>query len=199
MSAKLPITDPVIKRISKELKITLTPKSSDLYFDLIESIVSQQLSGSVAKTIFNRFLNLFSDRYPDPKKLLKFDDQKLRGAGLSNGKTKYIKALAEFSLTNNLNVDFIDSMSDEEIISHLTQIKGIGKWTVEMILIFSLQRPDVFPFDDLAIKKGMIELYRLTETGNQLKSRMIDIAEQWKPHRTLATLLIWKYMDRKKQ
>jgi len=198
MANIFPIKDPIIKKISKEITMVIPKRSKDLYFDLIESIVSQQLSGSAARTIFGRFLLLFDNQYPNPKAVISTDDQKMRGAGLSSAKTKYVKALAEFSLHNDISVKYIDNLSNDEIIDYLTQIKGIGKWTVEMVLIFTLQRPDVFPYDDLAIKKGMVELYKIKENGKSLNLKMIEIAEKWRPNRTLATLLIWKHMDRKK-
>lgn len=198
MRIRIPFDDEVIKKISRSVVLKLPEKSKDLYFDLIESIISQQLSGRVAKTIFNRFLQLFNDQYPEPQRLIEMEDLKIRSAGLSNAKTKYVKALAEFALQNDLSIKYIDKMSDEEIISYLTRVKGIGKWTVEMVLIFSLHRPDIFPYDDLAIKKGMMELYKIDATGKELIARMNQIGERWRPNRTLSTLLIWKYLDSKK-
>jgi DNA-3-methyladenine glycosylase II len=109
-----------------------------------------------------------------------------------------VKNLAEFALSNDVGINHIERMTDEQIISYLTQVKGIGRWTVEMILIFSLQRPDVFPIDDLAIKKGMVINYNLASHGKQLAKDMHRIADRWRPHRTLGTLYIWKYFELEK-
>jgi DNA-3-methyladenine glycosylase II len=195
---KLPFTDPVIQGIANRADLKLPAKSNDIYLDLIEAIISQQLSGRVAKAIFNRFVQSFSEGYPSPQAILSTHDDNLKRPGLSNAKVKYVKNLAEFALSNDVGINHIERMTDEQIISYLTQVKGIGRWTVEMILIFSLQRPDVFPIDDLAIKKGMVINYNLASHGKQLAKDMHRIADRWRPHRTLGTLYIWKYFELEK-
>ena len=164
----------------------------DLYFILIRSIVSQQLSIKAASTIFDRFLCLFPKKYPNAKKILKLDNEKLRAAGLSYQKASYIKAVATYALTHDLTSQHIDKLSNEEIILELTAIKGVGKWTVEMILIFGLKRPDVFPYDDLIVKNRIITLYHISSKGKQLKTDCHQIAEHWKPYRSIASLFLWE-------
>ncbi|MHC1704149.1 MAG: DNA-3-methyladenine glycosylase [Tenuifilaceae bacterium] len=185
--------DPILNKIIQEIELPELTKTKDIYLDMVEVIISQQLSGNVAKVIYNRFLDLFENKYPTPKVLFKTDDQVLRSAGLSNSKAKYVKNLAEFALKNDLSVKHIDSLSDEEIIENLTQIKGIGKWSVEMLLMFSLQRPDVFPYDDLVIKKSMVEVYGIKKEGKELIKKMSSIAEKWRPNRSLASRYLWAH------
>lgn len=196
---QLPFTDNTILSIAKRLPLRELKKSTDIYFDLTDAIVSQQLSGKVAQTIFNRFLALFPNNYPTPSILLNTPDEELRSAGLSKGKAAYLKNLAQFALTNSMDLDYIESMSDDEIITYLTQVKGIGKWTVEMILIFSLNRPNIFPVDDLAIKQTMMELYKLPSSGNILIRKLEEIASNWAPNKTLATLYLWAYANDNKK
>ncbi len=159
------------------------------------SIVSQQLSTKVADVIFDRFINLFPDGHPDPKALLGLDDQVLRSVGLSFQKAGYLKNVAQFSLENDLVGHDWSAMTDEEIIQFLTRIKGVGRWTVEMILMFTIGRPDVLPVDDLGIQQGFQKLYGLSETGRDLKKRMVELAEPWRPHRTVGCRLLWRWKD----
>lgn len=186
-----------IENIAKEVNLPKIEKTKDIYLDMLEVIISQQLSGKVAKVIYERFLQLFENNYPKPKTLLNTDDSILRTAGLSQAKTNYVKNLAGFALSNDLSLSYIDSLSDDEIVELLTKVKGIGKWSVEMLLIFSLDRPDVFPYDDLVIKKSMIEIYGIKKEGKELISKMIKTSEKWKPNRTYATRLLWAYWGQK--
>jgi len=173
----------------------------DIYHYLLESIVSQQLSVKVADIIFNRVLDLFPDRYIDAKQLIYMEDDLLRNAGLSYRKASYLKNVAEFSLKNSMEYEFLQKMTDDEIIAYLTQIKGVGKWTVQMILMFPMDRQDVFPVDDLGIQTNMKAIYGLVSDKNnpdslskkELKFALEKIAINWKPYRTLASKYIWKY------
>ena len=142
----------VIMNAAKEVKPSL---EFDIYHYLLDSIVSQQLSIKVADIIFNRVLDLFPERYPEANYLINLDDEVLRKAGLSYRKVSYLKNVASFSLNNSMDYEFLQKMSDVEIINYLTQIKGVGKWTVQMLLMFPLDRPDVFPVDDLGIQTNM--------------------------------------------
>lgn len=171
--------------------------SRRVYYNLLESIVSQQLSVKVADVIFNRFLALFPDAYPHPEQVLSIAFEQLRGVGLSNQKANYLRNVAQFSLENDLEGHDWDSMSEVEIIQFLTQIKGVGKWTVEMLLMFTLGRLDVLPVDDLGIQQGMQKLFLIEETGKNLKTRMVELAEPWRPYRTIACRYLWRYKDAK--
>lgn len=187
--------DPLLKSVIDKTTFTLGPKTNDLYLTILESIVSQQLSIKAADTIFKRFLVLFEQQYPHQEQVLALDPLVLRSVGLSGQKASYLKNVAQFSIERGLSIELIEPMSDEEIIKYLTQIKGVGKWTVEMLLMFALHRPDVLPVDDLGIRQAMIKLYRLNETGKELKKRMVEIAEPWRPFRTLACKYLWKWKD----
>ncbi len=191
--------DRVVALLTEKFDVKPLPVTKDIYFDMLENIVSQQLSGRVASTIFNRFLDLFPNRYPKPNILLKLDDSQLQGIGLSVAKTSYVKAMANFAINNDLNIAKIQLLSDEEVIKLLTQIKGVGVWTVQMLLIFSLGREDVFPIDDLAVRQGMIELYGIGSDNKLAKFKISEIASHWSPYRTWGTRLIWAYMNEKKK
>lgn len=169
--------------------------SRKVYYDLLDSIVSQQLSVKAATTIFNRFCTLFPDNYPHPELLSAIELDRLRSAGLSFQKASYLQNVAAFSLQHDLENHQWDTMSDEEIIDFLTRIKGVGKWTVQMILIFSIGRPDVFPVDDLGIQQAMARLYALEEKDKKLKQKMIELAEPWRPFRTIASRYLWRWKD----
>lgn len=193
-----------IAHLSKDKKfrpyidnIRLPPRfpSSDIYSGLISSIVSQQLSIKAAATIHSRFLTLFSSDYPSADELLTFDDCTLRSVGLSGQKTKYVRNVATFFKEHDLFDKDWSVLSDLEIIELLTEIKGVGKWTVQMILMFVLKRPDVFPVLDLGIQHGMIEIYNLKEKKKALHTRMEKISKKWQPYRTVACLYLWAVKD----
>lgn len=166
-----------------------------VYFDLLESIVSQQLSIKAASTIFNRFCALFPDNYPHPAMLSAIETEQLRLAGLSNQKASYLQNVAAFSLQHDLENHQWEAMSDDEIIEFLTRIKGVGRWTAQMILMFTIGRPDIFPIDDLGIQQAMIRLYELDEKDKKLKQTMITLAEPWRPWRTIACRYLWRWKD----
>lgn len=167
----------------------------DIYLSLLNSIVSQQLSTKVVKVIWNRLLDLYVDRYPKADDILNTDHEILRGVGLSNNKVRYIKNVAEFSINNNISFDYLEMKSDDEIIEYLTQIKGVGKWTVQMILMFPMDRPNVFPIDDLGIQNGMKKLYQIDLEKKELKQKLMEISDQWYPYKTLASKYIWKIIN----
>ncbi len=181
----------VIKNATKEIKPSL---EFDIYHFLLESIVSQQLSVKVADIIFARFLDLFPDRYPTAKTLIIIEDDILRAAGLSYRKASYLKNVAEFSLINNMDFELLQSKTDQEFIDYLIDIKGVGKWTIQMILMFPMDRPDVFPVDDLGIQNNMKAIYGLTSEKKILKEEMTKIAESWSPYKTLACKYVWGFM-----
>ncbi len=187
--------DPVMAGIIGRGQPLESSKSEDLYFKLLGSIVSQQLSTKVAATIFRRFTDLFPENYPLPELVLATPDETLRAAGLSFQKIGYIRNVATFAAAGNLEHATIDAMEDEDLIKHLTQIKGVGRWTVEMLLMFALERPDVFPVDDLGIQNAMKRHYGLEESGKPLRMRMQEIAENWRPYRTIASKYLWQSLD----
>ncbi|RDV16851.1 DNA-3-methyladenine glycosylase 2 family protein [Pontibacter diazotrophicus] len=187
--------DPVMAAIISQGQPLKSSKSEDLYYKLLSSIVSQQLSTKVAAVIFRRFTALFPDEYPQPQLVLQAPDEALRGVGLSYQKIGYVRNVAAFAAEGNLSHATINAMESEDLIKHLTQIKGVGRWTVEMLLMFALERPDVFPVDDLGIQNAMKRHYGLEETGKALKLRMQEIAEDWRPYRTIASKYLWQSLD----
>ncbi len=187
--------DPALARLIEVTEVPDFTPSGKVYYDLLDSIVSQQLSVKAATTIFQRFCAIFPDNYPHPELLIQLDALQLRQVGLSNQKAGYLQNVAHFSLHNNLENHPWDQMNDDEVIGFLTQIKGVGKWTVQMLLMFTMGRPDVFPVDDLGIQQAMIRLYQLTETGKDLKKKMLDLAEPWQPWRTVACRYLWRWKD----
>ena len=185
--------DKVLKKIVENTElVSLKEDDSDLYLSMVESILSQQLSSKAAATIIGRFKALFPENYPNAELIIGTDTEILRSAGLSGQKAGYLKSLATFHLENGISFEKLKNMSDEEIINYLLPIKGVGRWTVEMMLIFTLQRPDVFPVDDLVIRQKMIKAYVLTETGKELYKKLHEIASVWSPHRSLVSRFLWK-------
>ena len=165
---------------------------------LMASIMSQQLSTKVAKVIFRRFLELYGGKEPTPSKVLATDPTVLRGIGLSNNKVSYLLNVASFCIEQKITDKKLLKMSNEEIIELLTQIKGVGKWTVEMLLMFTLGREDVFAVDDLGIQQAMIRLYKLDPTDKKaLKEKMLQLSAKWSPYRTYACLHLWQWKDEK--
>lgn len=188
--------DPILKSLIDSRQLKERPSQPSVYEALIRSIVFQQLSGASASSIHRRFLNLFEDEYPDPLQILDLHEQNLRQVGLSRQKISYIQNTAQFFLKNDLLHAPWEKMSDEAIIDQLTQIKGVGQWTVEMILMFTLHRPDVLPLDDLVIKTSMITLYDVENyKGKALHQKLIKIAEPWRPYRTTACRYLWQWKD----
>ena len=187
--------DPILANIIRQGQPLHSSRSEDLYYKLLGSIVSQQLSTKVAAVIFRRFIALFPDDYPHPHLVQEAPDEALRGAGLSFQKIGYVRNVAAFAAAGHMAHATIDAMESEDLISHLTQIKGVGRWTVEMLLMFALERPDVFPVDDLGIQNAMKRHYGLAETGKALKLRMQEISVSWRPYRTIASKYLWQSLD----
>ncbi len=188
--------DPIFKELVGRIPFQeLSINSKGVYLDLLGSIISQQLSTTVAKVISGRFRALFPDENPQPHLLLDMDIDTLRTAGLSRQKAAYLQNVAEFFQRENLLEKDWSDLDNDEIIRYLTQIKGVGKWTVEMILMFSLSRPDVLPLDDLGIRMAIAELYKISETGKAMHQRMTEVAAAWQPYRSYACLYLWRHKD----
>jgi DNA-3-methyladenine glycosylase II len=167
---------------------------ADIFNALIRSIVGQQLSVKAAQTIYSRFRKLIEGE-PDPEKLINTPVESLRSVGLSAQKSNYVHQVARFFLENDLIKTRWDQLSDDEIIQLLTQIKGVGIWTVQMLLIFPMDRPDVFPADDLGIQNGIKKMYQLQSEGKMLRQEIVEISQKWRPYRSIASKLIWMGRD----
>ncbi len=165
---------------------------------LMASIMSQQLSTKVAAVIFKRFLEIYGGDEPTSQQVLDTPFDTLRSIGLSNNKVRYIQNLAAFCIEHNITDTKLLAMGNEEIIALLVQIKGVGQWTVEMLLMFSLGREDVFALDDLGIQQGMEKLFNLDIANKKLlKAKMLELSEPWKPYRSYACLHLWRWKDDK--
>lgn len=165
---------------------------------LIASIISQQLSTKVAKIIFDRFLDLYNGKEPSCEQVLATDSTILRSIGLSNSKVAYVQNVAQFFLEHQITDKQLYKMQPEEVIDLLTQIKGVGRWTVEMLLMFSLGHEDVFAVDDLGIQQAMVKLYNIKYTSKkELQTKMIARSKAWSPYKTYACLHLWKWKDTK--
>jgi len=163
---------------------------------LMASIMSQQLSTKVAAVIYKRFLALYKGKEPKVEAVLETPNEALRAIGLSNAKVSYVKNVAQFCIEHNINDRLLSTMNDEAIISLLVQIKGVGKWTVEMLLMFGLGREDVFAVDDLGIQQAMCKLYKIDATHKKtMQEKMLKLAQKWAPYRTYACLHLWNWKD----
>jgi DNA-3-methyladenine glycosylase II len=161
---------------------------------LMASIISQQLSTKVAAIIFSRFLALFDGKEPSCEEVLKCTN--LRSIGLSQSKVHYIQNVAKFFIANQITDKQLYSMEPDAIIELLTQIKGVGKWTVQMLMLFSLGQEDVFAVDDLGIQQAMIRLYKIKyETKKELHTKMLAISRKYTPYSSYACLHLWQWKD----
>lgn len=186
--------DPVLKRVIPSLDAPKPIVSDGVYQDLTRAIVYQQISTKAADNIYGRYLELMAFDVHNTEFPLQFSIDELRSVGLSKQKAGYIQNIAGFFTEEKIKENYWEDKSDEAIINYLTQIKGVGVWTVQMILIFSLGRPDVFPIDDLAVRKAMQAVYGLKSEKKVLRKELTSIAEKWMPYRSLASRYMWAWM-----
>jgi DNA-3-methyladenine glycosylase II len=169
-------------------------RSSDPFESLIRSIIFQQLSGKAATTILNRFLELFPDgRFPTPQEVLKLKDAQFKESGISGQKMGYLRKLATKFIDGTIDPSNFKNMSDDEIRAHLLAVKGIGPWTADMFLMFTLYRPNIVPVGDLGIRKGFQKLFKLKELPDA--KTMERLSKDWQPHRTVACWYLWELVD----
>jgi DNA-3-methyladenine glycosylase II len=197
----------VLEHLSKDRKLlpllhTVEPyclkKRKNICLRLCASIISQQLSIRVAEVILKRFLELYDGKEPTPQQIADTPYDKLRAAGLSNAKANYVRNVAKYIMEHKADDRMINKMTNEEAIEFFTQIKGVGRWTVEMLLMFTLGREDVFAVDDLGIQQAMTKIYRLDSTDKKaMREKMLQISAKWAPYRTYACFYLWKYKDMK--
>lgn len=168
-------------------------RPEDAYGALVRSIVGQQLSTKAARTIYERLNSLFGDRPPSPAELLAAREEDLRAAGLSGRKTEYLRDLAARSESGELDLGSLHCLPDEEVAGRLTAVRGLGRWTADMFLMFHLDRPDILPVGDLGIRRAAEKAYGLLSMPDHQELR--SLAEPWRPHRTLACLYLWESLD----
>ena len=183
----------ILDRIEKTLEGNFDIKK-DYFQSLLRSIIYQQLSGKSANAIYRRFIDLIPrNSFLSPKEVLRISRNDMRKAGLSFQKIDYLKNLANYFEKNSFQKDDVKRMTDQEISEELTQIKGIGQWTVDMFLMFTLNRPDIMPYADLGIQKGYKKIFDMNRLPS--KKEMENGSKIWSPYRTLACWYLWKIVD----
>jgi DNA-3-methyladenine glycosylase II len=187
--------DPVIHKVIRRLDLStwLKPRKPERYFlSLCQDIISQQLSDKAAMTICNRFEALFSHKRVTPEHVLAVKDETLRQVGMSWSKAGYVKNIAQAFLAGELKAAELRKLPDEEVITKLVKIKGIGRWTAEMFLIFSLGRKDIFSHGDAGLRRAIEKLYRLT---NPTQQQVETITQPWSPYRSYGSLSLWHSLE----
>ena len=188
--------DPILAGIIAHGRDIHPRPHEDLYLALLRAIVSQQISTKAAAAIWKRFQSLFPpEGYPEPREVLALSEDELRAAGLSRQKAGYLKAIAEYNERGLLDYEHLSGLSEDAFTQHLTAIKGVGRWTAQMLQMFALDQPDVFAEGDLGVQNAMRRHYGLDETGRALQKRMVAIAESWRPYRSLACKYLWQSLD----
>ncbi len=185
--------DPVLYKIALKLDVPELEPRTDHFYSLVRAITNQQLSGKAADTIYGRVLKLLPKEKLDAVQILKIKDEDLRGAGLSWGKVSYLKDLAERTVAKSIPIATFDKISEEEIILELTKIKGIGRWSAEMFIMFHLARPDVFSYGDLGLRNAIQKIYGLKKHPTPKQAE--KISKKWSPYRTYASRILWMSLD----
>lgn len=187
--------DKKFKKLLEGMDPFVLKHQKKVYLHLCGSVMSQQLSTKVADTLWKRFLALY-DKQPTPQQIADTPFEKLRGIGLSNAKAGYIQNIAKFAIEQGMDWKQLQKMENEEIIQHLIQIKGVGRWTAEMTLMFALGREDIFAIDDWGVQNAMINIYKL-DNSNKKKFRedLLRISKKWSPYRTYACMHLWRWKD----
>jgi DNA-3-methyladenine glycosylase II len=196
---------PHIAHLTKDKKLStiiaqqpkyVLKRRKHVYLHLCNSIMSQQLSTKVADVFQQRFMNLFATANPSAADILAIPFETLRGIGLSNAKANYVQNICRFFMEHNITDAQLYKLTEEELIALLTQIKGVGRWTVEMVLMFTLGREDVFAVDDLGIQQAICKLYKVDATDKKaMKEKMLRISKKWSPYRTYACRYLWGWKD----
>ena len=187
--------DQQLKKLIEQHGTLQLKRQKNLYLYLCYSIMSQQLSTKVASIIRKRFIDLYGGE-PTAGQIVETPFEKLRAIGLSNAKVNYVQNVARFEMEKGMSQQKLSRMNNEEVIEYLTQIKGVGRWTTEMLLMFALCREDVFALDDLGLQQAVIKLYDLRHRKKKIMlNRILKISEQWSPYRTYASMYLWKWKD----
>jgi DNA-3-methyladenine glycosylase II len=185
--------DPVLGKVLERYGVFKFEAEGDLFEALVESILSQQLAGAAASSIIRKVRALYPDGKLEAEAVYRTSPRKLRSAGVSPQKLSYLKDLSKRVSKGTIELERLRTMEDDEIIRILDEVRGIGPWTVQMLLIFTLGRPNVFPVDDLGVRKGVQGVYSLREIPK--RTEMESLAENWRPYRTVASLYLWHHKD----
>ncbi|MES1221338.1 MAG: DNA-3-methyladenine glycosylase 2 family protein [Bacteroidota bacterium] len=188
--------DKKLKKIIDLQEPYVLKRHNNVCLHLCYSIMSQQLSTKVAAVFHQRFLDLYNGKDPAIRQIVETPFETLRGIGLSNAKANYVLNVSRFFIEEKITDEKLHKMSNEEVIKYLTQIKGVGQWTVEMILMFTLGREDVFAVDDLGIQQAICKLYKVSPDDKKaMKEKMLSVSKKWSPYRTYACRYLWGWKD----
>ena len=191
------IKDKRLKKIIELQEPYVLGKQKNVYLHLCNSIMSQQLSTKVAAVFHQRFLNLYKGKNPTAVQIVSTPFETLRSIGLSNAKANYVLNVCNFFIDEKITDAKLHKMENEELIKYLSQIKGVGQWTVEMILMFTLGREDIFAVDDLGIQQAICKLYKIDAVDKKtMKEKMLLISAKWSPYRTYACRYLWGWKDK---
>jgi DNA-3-methyladenine glycosylase II len=183
--------DPILYKLASSLHFQIPNRGKDYFKNITRSIIGQQLSVKAASTIFRRFEDLVNKEII-PKKIILLNEDKLRSAGLSYAKARYVLAFAEQVEKKAINLEMLEDMSNEEVLMTLQTIKGVGRWTAEMFLMFSLNRPDVFSHGDIGLQRAIKSLYKIENYNYKIFE---EISAKWAPYRTYACYILWQSLD----
>jgi len=188
-------TDPILFSIAKRVDIEQikSRETEDYFHSLCHEIIGQQLAKNAACAIFDRFKKLFASERITPEETIKLTEETIRNVGASWSKARFIKDLAQEVVDGTLNLKDLRRLDDWQVVENLTKVKGIGPWTAQMFLMFTLGREDIFSHGDLGLKKAIIKLYSLNE--NTTQDEIEEITKKWSPYRTYACQMLWKYSD----
>lgn len=188
--------DKKLKKVIDLQKPYVLKKRDNVYLYLCYSIMSQQLSIKVADVFHRRFIDLYGGNEPTAEQIAATSFETLRGIGLSNAKANYVLNVCNFFIEEKITDAKLHKMSNEDVIKQLTRIKGVGQWTVEMVLMFALGREDVFAVDDLGIQQAICKLYKVDATDKKaMKEKMLTVSKKWSPYRTYACRYLWGWKD----
>jgi DNA-3-methyladenine glycosylase II len=194
--AELAAADPVMAKLIERLgKRSVAQRrrgvpKPDAYGALLRTVVAQQLSSKAARAIYGRLLDLFGGKTPSPHQILAASESELRGVGLSGRKVEYVRDLAAHVKSGELELDRLEELSDEEVIDEIAAVRGFGRWSAEMFLIFHLERPDVISGGDLGIRRSIQLNYELDELPSP--KQVEELSQRWRPHRSLASIYLWE-------
>ena len=194
-ASHLASVDPILKNVIDRAPLPTFSPHRNYYQELVESIISQQLSVKAAATILKRFKELFTSDFPLPEEILEKDIETFRSVGLSRQKASYIQDLAGKVIDGTIKFDHLDSLTNEEVIAELIQIKGVGVWTIHMFLMFCMGRLDVLPTGDLGIRNGIQKLYALETRPDDAEIEAIARINNWHPYETIASWYVWHSLD----
>lgn len=182
----------VLEKIEENLEEISSIPPQEYFFHLCREIIAQQLGSKVAHKFLERFIALFANKKITSKALLKLSDKKLRGIGISWAKVRYLKDLASKIENKEVELESLRNLKDEEVVFHLTKVKGIGNWTAEMFLMFSLGRQDIFSHGDMGLKRAIEKIYKVK---NPEKNKVERLSQKWSPYRTWACRILWSSLD----